>query len=72
MSDNEHAETLRCTKCGTVSADGRGWRALLTVGDEDAEDVDEVAAFCPGRLSSACWHSYSGGSSLWPPACLLA
>jgi hypothetical protein len=24
-----------------------GWRALLTVGDEDAEDAEEVAVYCP-------------------------
>jgi hypothetical protein len=24
-----------------------GWRALLTVGDEDAEDEEQVAVYCP-------------------------
>ena len=28
-----------------------GWRVCLTGGDEDAEDVDEVAVFCPARAA---------------------
>jgi hypothetical protein len=27
--------------------EGSGWLAYLTVGDEDAEDVEEVAVLCP-------------------------
>jgi Zn finger protein HypA/HybF involved in hydrogenase expression len=43
----EQAETLRCAECGTTTLDGIGWRAALTVGDEDAEDEEQVAVFCP-------------------------
>lgn len=39
--------TLICIEWVETSQDGVGWRALLTVGDEDAEDVEEVAIFCP-------------------------
>jgi Zn finger protein HypA/HybF involved in hydrogenase expression len=46
-----HAEVLRCDECGAVSADGRGWRALLTVGPEEAEDEDDVAVLCPDCAS---------------------
>jgi hypothetical protein len=39
---------LVCAECGGASPpDARDWRALLTVGDEDAEDVEEVAVYCP-------------------------
>jgi hypothetical protein len=31
----------------TNTAGARGWRALLTVGDEDTEDVEQVAVYCP-------------------------
>ena len=38
---------LACAECGTVAPpDARGWRALLSVGDEAAEDVEEVAVYC--------------------------
>jgi hypothetical protein len=51
VSDRElteqSAETLRCVECGARSTDGIGWRALLTAGDEEAEDHDEVAISCP-------------------------
>jgi hypothetical protein len=30
-----------------TSADGRGWRAFLTVGPEEAEDEDDIAVLCP-------------------------
>jgi hypothetical protein len=38
---------MRCIECGVTSDDGLGWRALLTAGDEEAEDNDEVAVYCP-------------------------
>ena len=41
------AEVLICVECTATTADGYGWRAYLTVGDEDAEDVEEVAVYCP-------------------------
>ena len=35
-------------ECGRIAPPGAvGWRALLTVGDEDAEDIEEVAVYCP-------------------------
>jgi len=52
MSDGRLADhprqTLRCAACGNEAAkDATGWRAVLTVGDEDEEEVEEVAVFCP-------------------------
>jgi hypothetical protein len=51
MSDCTHteqsAETLRCVECAATSIDGLSWRALLTAGDEEAEDNGEVAVYCP-------------------------
>jgi hypothetical protein len=46
--DSRH-DRLVCVECGTFSADGRGWRGLLAVGDEDAEDVEEVVPSCAER-----------------------
>jgi hypothetical protein len=34
-------------ECGTETEDGLGWRAYLIVGNEDAEDIEEVAVDCP-------------------------
>jgi hypothetical protein len=43
-----HEPSLISVECGaTAQPDAHGWRALLTVGDEDAEDVEEVAVYCP-------------------------
>ena len=39
-------QRLVCVECGTVTHDGCGWRALLTTGDEEAVDNDEVAVYC--------------------------
>ncbi len=36
-----------CIECSVVTDDGIGWKAMLTVGDENAEDVEEVAVYCP-------------------------
>jgi DNA-directed RNA polymerase subunit RPC12/RpoP len=52
MSDGRLADhprqTLRCAECGNEAAkDATGWLACLIVGDEDAEDIEEVAIFCP-------------------------
>lgn len=52
MSDgrlaNNPRRTLLCAECGSDAAkDAKGWRAVLTVGDEGAEDVEGVAVFCP-------------------------
>jgi hypothetical protein len=46
------ADPLTCTECGAIAPpDASGWRALLAVGDEDAEeaaeDVEEVGVYCP-------------------------
>lgn len=47
MTDSMCAQ-LACVECAAdASPDAHGWRALLTVGDEDAEDDEEVAVFCP-------------------------
>jgi len=40
------AGTLRCVECAAETTDGLGWRAFLTVGDEDAEDEEQVAVYC--------------------------
>ena len=34
-------------ECGAATEDGTAWKAMLTVGDEDAEDAEEVAVYCP-------------------------
>ena len=39
---------LVCTQCATdAPPDAFGWQAHLTVGDDDAEDAEEVATYCP-------------------------
>ena len=38
---------LVCAACAAVTEDGTGWKAMLTVGDEDAEDDEAVAVYCP-------------------------
>jgi hypothetical protein len=47
----ERAKVLRCDECGALSPDGRGWRAFLTVGPEEAEDEDDIAVLCPDWAS---------------------
>jgi hypothetical protein len=43
----DQARELRCTECGAVSRDGRGWRAYFVgVGDEVDPD-EEVVTYCP-------------------------
>jgi hypothetical protein len=44
---DEKDYVLRCDECGDTTTDGTGWKAALAVGGEDAEDVQEVAVFCP-------------------------
>jgi hypothetical protein len=47
----EHDQTthaLVCVECAAEAPPGGvGWRAMLTVGDEDAEDAEDVAVYCP-------------------------
>jgi hypothetical protein len=38
---------LVCTECDATSTNGVGWRGVLTVGDEEAEEIEEVAVYCP-------------------------
>ena len=39
---------LTCAECGGTAPPGaHGWKGLLTVGDEAAEDEEQVAVFCP-------------------------
>ena len=38
---------LVCDVCIAMTTDGIGWKAMLTIGDEDAEDVQEVVVCCP-------------------------
>ncbi len=39
---------LVCAECGTTAPpDARSWQALLTVGNEDAEEIEDVAVYCP-------------------------
>ena len=48
MTEREQTEhVLVCVECGIVTEDGAGWQAYLTVGDEDAEHVEQVAVYCP-------------------------
>ena len=49
MTQREQIDNrVRCVECtAEASPEAVGWRALLTVGDEDAEDVEEVAVYCP-------------------------
>jgi hypothetical protein len=45
----ERDVSLACTECRDPAPPGAvGWLAYLTLGDEDAEDVAEVAVYCPG------------------------
>jgi hypothetical protein len=47
----EHEQTehlLVCAECATEAPPGAfGWLACHIAGDEDAEDIKEVAVFCP-------------------------
>ena len=47
----ERAQTehvLVCVECASEAPPGAvGWRAVLTVGNEDAEEIEEVATYCP-------------------------
>lgn len=47
MTADRMERSLVCAECGATTTDGRGWRALPTVGDEAAEDEDQMAIFCP-------------------------
>ena len=50
MSDlglTEQPGVLGCVECAARTTDGIDWRAYLTVGDEGAEDDEEVAVYCP-------------------------
>ena len=49
MTEREQTEhVLVCVECAAEAPPGAvGWRAVLAVGDEDAEDVLEVAVYCP-------------------------
>jgi hypothetical protein len=48
MRNDAGSGPLVCAECGMVAIpDARGWRAMLAVADEDAEDVEEVAVYCP-------------------------
>ncbi len=38
-----HAEVLRCDECGALSPDGRGGRAVLTVGPAEGVLTRRVA-----------------------------
>lgn len=56
---------LRCVECGETTHDGVGWRAYLSVGEEDAEEVEEVATYCP--KCAAREFSGSSGRRSAPP-----
>ena len=44
----ETSHALVCEECAAEAPTGAvGWRAYLTVGDEDAEDAEQVAVYCP-------------------------
>jgi rubredoxin len=49
MTEREQIDhVLVCPECAAEAPPGAvGWHAVLTVGDEDAEDVEEVAVYCP-------------------------
>jgi hypothetical protein len=47
---SEHpAGRLRCIECAASTTDSLGWRAYLTVGDEDAEEVAVYCTACAAR-----------------------
>ena len=50
MTGREQTEhVLVCVECATDAPPGAvAWKAYLTVGDEDAEEVEEVAVYLPG------------------------
>lgn len=49
MIDRMNAWRLVCAQCAAVAPpEARGWKAELAVGDEDAEDVEAMAIYCPG------------------------
>ena len=47
MPRGQTGHVLVCLECCAVTGDGTGWKAMLTVGDEDAEEVEEAAVYCP-------------------------
>ena len=50
FTEGHASELSPCAEIGTVARpDARGWRDLLTVCGEDAEDIEEIAVFCPER-----------------------
>ena len=46
LTEQPAAETLYCIECAAKTTDGYGWRAYLTVGDEDNEEALEAVVFC--------------------------
>jgi hypothetical protein len=42
----EREQTQDVLTCVAVTEDATGWKAMLAVGNEDAEDVEEVAVYC--------------------------
>jgi hypothetical protein len=49
MTEREQTDrVLVCVECVAEAPPGAvGWRAMFTVGDEDAEDEEMVAVYCP-------------------------
>ena len=49
MTEREQTEHLLvCVECADEAPPGPvGWLACLIVGDEDAENIEGVAVFCP-------------------------
>ena len=49
MTEREQTEhALVCVECAAEAPSGAvGWLAYLTVGNEDAEEIEEVAVYCP-------------------------
>ena len=44
---DQTTHVLVCAECVTEAPPGAvGWRGVLAVGDEDAEDAQEVAVYC--------------------------
>ncbi len=40
-------DVLVCDVCIAMTTDGIGWKAMLTAGDEDNEELIGVAVWCP-------------------------
>ena len=55
----EHTQTSTCSSASSLAPPRRTATPAVpcfTVGDEDAEDVEEVAVYCP-----VCWEREFGG-----------